>query len=392
MNTVTLLPGQDRRVRSGHLWIFSNEIRELDRHLAPGADVRVLDSKGRLLGSGTFNPRSLIAVRLHALFEERLLDEELIRERILAACSARTRLLGEAAARACRLVNAEGDFLPGLVVDRYEDCLVVQCLTAAMDRRQGAVADALKDLFSPSCILVRNDAPVRALEGLEETVQVAFGKAPERVSFRLEPLSLVADIVRGQKTGFYFDQRGNYELIRTLSDGAKMLDAFCYTGAWGLHGAFWGAQEVLAVDEAQHALEIGRENARRNGLSNLRFERAEVLETLKGLAARSEPFDLVVLDPPALARSKQRVREAWQGHLNLHKWALRCLKAGGWLVTCCCSAHIEPGQFLASLALGARQAGRRVKIVASRGQGPDHPWVPAMPETAYLKVHLVHAL
>ncbi len=392
MDTIALLPGQDRRVRSGHLWIFSNEIRDLDRRLAPGAEVRVLDGKGRLLGSGTFNPRSLIAVRLHAFFEERPLDEGLVRERIAAASEARTRLLGDRGARACRLVNAEGDFLPGLIVDRYEDCLVVQCLTAAMDRRQGPVVEALRDLFSPSCILVRNDAPVRALEGLQQTVGEALGKAPERVLFRLEPLRLAADIVQGQKTGFYFDQRGNYELIRTLSAGARMLDAFCYTGAWGLHGAFWGAREVLAIDEAAAALEIGRENARLNKLSSLRFEKAEVLETLKRLAAGSERFDIVILDPPALARSRQRIREAWQGHLNLHKWALRCLRPGGWLVTCCCSAHIEPGQFLASLALGARQAGRRIKIAASRGQGPDHPWVAAMPETAYLKVHLVQAL
>lgn len=374
------------------MWIFSNEIRDLDRSLEPGTDVRVLDGKGRLLGSGTFHPNSLIAVRLHAFFEERPLDEELIRKRILAAWDARSRLLGDAASRACRLVNAEGDFLPGLIVDRYEDCLVAQFHTAAMDRRQGAVVDVLRHVFSPSCILVRNDAPVRALEGLQETVWEAFGKAPERVFFRLDPLSLAADILRGQKTGFYFDQRGNYELVRTLSPGARMLDAFCYTGAWGLHGAYWGAREVLAIDEASGALEIGRENARRNQLSSLRFEKAEVLETLKAMAAESERFDIVVLDPPPLARSKRKIREAWQGHLNLHKWALRCLKPKGWLVTCCCSAHIEPGEFLASLALGAREAGRRVKIVATRGQGPDHPWVPAMPETAYLKVHLAQAL
>lgn len=392
MDTVQLLPGMDRRVRQGHLWIFSNEIRDFDRTIPAGRDVRVLDDKGRLLGSGTFNPSTLIALRLHSLFEEHPLETDLLSKRIQDAWKTREASLGDLRARTCRLVNAEGDFLPGLVVDRYDDYLSLQCLTAAMDQRKHWVLEVLRDLLRPKGIVVRNDAPGRTLEGLAEGGSVVEGSVPARVAFSLHGLEISVDLVAGQKTGFYFDQTFNYSLIRTASRGARVLDAFCYTGAWGLHAARWGAEQVLGIDNSSSALEIAQENARRNDLPHLRLERADVLESLKDFAVKASTFDLIILDPPAHARSRQKVQEALRGHLNLHKWALRCLSRAGILVTCCCSSYVGPEEFLSSIVLGARQAGRRVRILASRGQGPDHPWIPAMQQTAYLKVHVLQAL
>lgn len=392
MDTVRLLPGMDRRVKQGHLWIFSNEISDFDKTIPAGHDVRVLDEKDRLLGSGTFNPKTLIAVRLHALFEEHPLDAGLLSKRMHDAWKTRELLLGGTGARACRLVNAEGDFLPGLVVDRYDEYLSLQRLTAAMDQRSDWVLEILRDLLRPTGIVVRNDASGRTLEGLGEEGPVAEGNVPARVTFSLHGLEFSVDLVAGQKTGFYFDQASNYSLIQAASKGARVLDAFCYTGAWGIHAAVWGAEEVLGIDNSSSALEIAQENARRNHLSQLRFERADVLESLKDFSRRANPFDLIILDPPAYARSRQKVQEALAGHLNLHKWALRCLKPGGILVACCCSSYVSPEDFLGSIIFGARQAGRRVRILASRGQGPDHPWIPAMEQTAYLKVHLLQVL
>lgn len=379
-------------MKLGHLWIFSNEIREFDKTLPAGGDVRVLDDRGRLLGSGTFNPNTLISIRLHALFEEHPLDRDLLSVRIRAASKARDLFLGESGAKACRLVNAEGDGLPGLVVDRYEDYLSIQCVTAAMDQRKDLIVEILQDLSRPSGIVLRNDAPGRAMEGLASEGSTVQGTLPPQITFRLDDIRLAADLLRGQKTGFYLDQRSNYSLIRAASKGARMLDAFCYTGAWAVQGALWGAREVVGIDNSSGALEIAGENARANGLSGIGFEKADVLESLKGFASRKSPFDLIVLDPPALAKARQKVREALKGHLNLHKWAFRCLKPGGILVTCCCSSYVDPAEFVGSIVLGARQAGRRVRILESRGQGPDHPWIPAMPQTAYLKVHMLQLL
>jgi len=390
MRTVQLARGAERRAALGHLWIFSNEIDAFDRTIPTGEDVRVVDHRGGLVGTGTFNPGSLIAVRLHARGQERPLDRELIAERVGTAWQYRQAWLGDGAL-ACRVVYGEADGLPGLVVDRYRDHLSVQVLTAAMDRRTPWVLEALEAVLAPRGVVLRNDSASRELEGLPREVALGAGEVPERVRFGLHGLELQADLRGGQKTGFFFDQRENYRLLEPLVRGARVLDAFCYSGAWGVHAGRWGAREVVFLDASEGALEMARANADANGVAGAEFVRADALEYLR-VAAGAPGFDAVVLDPPAFVKSRRRVPEALKGYLNLNKWGLRCVRPGGYLVTCSCSHHVRPEVFVETVALAAREAGREVRVLGVGRQAPDHPWLPAMPETAYLKVLLLQAL
>ena len=389
MKTIRLHPGAGRRVRAGHLWIFSNEIQGFDKTIPAGEDVLVEDHRGRLLGTGTFSPRSLIAVRLHAQGASRELDAELLGERTHQAWGCRKRWLGEKGSLACRVVNAEGDFLPGLVVDRFNEYLSIQCLTAAIERRTPWILDALEGVISPKGILLRNDSPVRALEGLSQFVSAGRGEVPSKVWFELGELRINADLWKGQKTGFFFDQRENYRILEPLCQGGRVLDGFSYTGIWGMHAARWGADEVLCADSSGEALELARENAVANRLDHIQFRQVDVLDLLKEEAEGGKGFDVIVLDPPAFARSRHKVKEALKGYINLNKWAMACIHPGGHLITCSCSYHVVPERFIEAISLSAREAGRRVRILRQGSQAVDHPWIPSMPETAYLKVLLL---
>jgi len=388
MRTIRLGKGAERRAALGHLWIFSNEIQGFDKEIPPGEAVRILDSRGGLVGSGTFNPASLIAVRLHARGQEVSLDPALVARRVRAAWENRRAWLGDDAV-ACRVVFGEADGLPGLVVDRYDEHLSVQILTAAMEARTAWVLEALAETFAPRGIVLRNDSPSRELEGLPRSVSLGAGQVPARVAFPLHGLSLCADLWAGQKTGFFFDQRENYRLIEPVARGARVLDAFCYSGAWGLHAARWGAREVTFLDASEGALDLARANTEANGLGGATvYARADALEYLRGQAG-SPGFDLVVLDPPAFVKSRRTVPQALKGYLNLNKWGLRSVREGGYLMTCSCSHHVRPEVFVETLALAAREAGREVRVLGVGRQAPDHPWLPAMPETAYLKALLL---
>lgn len=388
MTETRLRRGAERRVGQGHLWVFSNEIQGFDASIPAGDDVRVVDARGALVGTGTFSPASLIAVRLHARGREVPLDGELISRRVRRAWENRKAWLGAEAAEACRVVYGEADGLPGLVVDRYGAVLSVQVLTAAMERRTPWILEALEAVLSPRGVVLRNDAHARGLEGLVREVSLALGEVPDTVSFRLHGLELWADLWKGQKTGFFFDQRENYRLLEPLVRGGRVLDAFCYTGAWGVHAALWGAARVTFLDASEGALALARTNAEANGFAGVEFVRADALEFLRHEAAGTG-FDVVVLDPPAFVKSRRRVPEALKGYLNLNKWGLRCVRPGGYLVTCSCSHHVRPEVFVETLALAAREAAREVRVLGVGRQAPDHPWLPAMPETAYLKVLLV---
>jgi len=386
MRTLRLKRGCERRALAGHLWIFSNELDPPDALLLPGEDVRVEDHRGRLIGSGTFSPQSLISVRLHSRGREEPLDADLIRRRVDAAYRRRVAWLGEAGARSCRLLFAEGDRLPGVVADRFGDHLVLQLQSAAAEARAEWIMEAFEERVRPASILLRNDSPAREHEGLVREVRAGRGEPPARVRFPYGPLTLVADLAEGQKTGFFFDQRENYRLLAPFSPGARVLDAFCYSGAWGLHALAAGAARVDFLDRSQGALDLARENASLNGfLEKSAFHAADALDYLKS----GERYDLVVLDPPAFVKSRRRVPEALKGYLNLNKWGLRAVEPGGVMVSASCSQHVRPEVFVEMLALAAREAGREVRVLALLGQPPDHPWVPAMPETAYLKAALL---
>lgn len=386
MKTIRLKKGAGQRAAAGHLWIFANELDLCDAPLENGDDVAVEDCRGKLLGSGFYSAHSLISVRLHTPGARRELNPELLRERLSGAAQLRERLLCAGAA-SCRLVFGEADGLPGLVVDRYGDFLSAQFLAAWTEQRKTEILDSLEALFHPAGIVLRNDSPARTHEGLEAYVETARGSVPERVVFPYLGFKIAAELSTGQKTGFFFDQRENYRLLSKVSEGADVLDAFCYSGGWGLNALSYGAKSATFLDISEGALGLARENVNANGFAErATFVCADTLEYLKG---RPTPFDVVILDPPAYVKSRKKVAEALKGYLNLNKWGLRVVKPGGFLLTCSCSHHVSPDQFVEMIALAAREAGRRVSIVGAGRQGPDHPWVPAMAETDYLKVLLL---
>jgi len=316
------------------------------------------------------------------------LGPETIAGRIRVAWEKRREWLGLEGVETCRVVFGEADDLPGLVADRYGDVCVVQILTAGMEHRTAWALDALEETLRPRGIVLRNDSQARGLEGLALGVTPGRGQVPERVVFTLHGLRMVADPWGGQKTGFFLDQRENYRLLERVAGGGRILDAFCYSGAWGLHAARWGAREVVFLDASESALDLARENAAANAVEGATLVRADALEYLKAAGA-GEGFDVVVLDPPAFVKSRRRVPEALKGYLNLNKWGLRCVRPGGHLVTCSCSHHVRPEVFVETVARAAREACREVRAVGSGRQAPDHPWIPAMPETAYLKALLL---
>lgn len=383
---LSLKPREHRRIVAGHCWVFSNEVAAVEDVSAPGDCVRVFSHRGGLLGSAYYNPHTLIAARLYSRADEDL-DGDLIGRRLAEAISLRRRL--GCAGEAFRLVNSEGDGLPGLIVDVYRDVAVVQILTAGMERVGQAVVEQLAATLPLRAIYERSDSPHRSLEGLKERCGPRTGEAPEVFAIRDGDLQLLVDVVRGQKTGLFLDQFANRRLFGwLLPPGARVLDCFCYTGAWAMTAVAAGASEVVGVDSSQWALEQAKANSRLNDCeSACRWMKADAVELLQHWAGeRSQhQFDAIVLDPPAFAKSKKHVISARRAYRAINAAAMRLLAPGGLLATCSCSHHIDLATFQSLVVRAACDAGRRCRILARLGQPPDHPAVPAMPETTYLK-------
>ncbi len=380
---ITLKKNADRRVRKGHLWVFSNEIADPPvSQLSPGSVHELKDSHGEFLGMVYTNPASLIAARILSR-RRTAIDADFFHARIQAAFERRQKLFPDS--DVYRLVFGEADLLPGLIVDRYADFLAVQSLTAGMDHFLDLVIATLCELLSPTGIYLRNDSPFRVLEGLAADKSVAFGSVPEMVTIRSGNLRFLVDIPNGQKTGFFLDQESNRSLMkRYVFPGAKVLDLFCYTGAWGLHAAAAGAEHVTAADLSRGALKTADENAELNGMSQVfRTVRDSAIELLK---KTHETWDVIILDPPAFIRSRSHINEGRKGYIDVNRRALGRLGPGGILVTCSCSHHLDAAGFEEILLAASRQSGRELRILESRGQGPDHPVLLSMPETRYLKV------
>jgi 23S rRNA (cytosine1962-C5)-methyltransferase len=306
-----------------------------------------------------------------------------LEERIGAALERRQRLFPER--DFCRLIFGEADLLPGLIVDSYGTVLVVQSLTAGMDALLDQVLEVLVRCLGPEGIYLRNDSPSRALEGLSQEKRVAYGSIPEPVVISSSGLKFIVDVAEGQKTGFFLDQEANRPLMKQhVFPGAKVLDLFCYAGAWGLHAAAAGAGEVTGVDSSQGAIQLAESNAALNGMED-RFHpiRENALEFLK---RSRETWDVVILDPPAFIKSRSRIKEGQKGYIDFNRRALTKINPGGILITCSCSHHLDAQVFEETLAIAARQSGKELRILDVRGQGPDHPFLLSMPETRYLKV------
>lgn len=388
MKPLYLNPGREKRVLRGHRWIFSSEISNRLSDYEPGSWVEVFSSKGVLLGSGYINPHSLIAVRLvcspgekpTAEFFHDLIENAVNRRKVFYPGS-----------DCYRAVYGESDRLPGLVIDRYGEVLVYQITTLGMSRLEPLLQEVMMDLFHPEAVVYRHDTQVRTLEGLPLVKGVWFGELPRSHRVTLDGLELQINPLEGQKTGYYLDQRDNRLSIRRWVREKKVLDLFCYDGAWGLTAASAGAGEVTGVDQSAGAIERARSNALRNRLEDrCRFKAEEAFTFLKSIDKGA--FDLIILDPPAFAKTKSSVPEAQKGYTDLNRRALLALKPGGILVSCSCSYHIGEDLFQEILLRAAQASGRQLRVLEARGQALDHPVLLAMPETRYLKCYVLEVV
>jgi len=376
MERVVVGRDAENSIVSGHLWVFSNEVLEKPAGVAPGESVEIYGQKGRLLGVGYINPRSLISVRL--LARERIsIDPQFFERRIRDALRLREgRFEGS-----FRVVNTESDFLPGLVIDKYEECVALQFLTAGMERQREAIVEAVERVLSPGAIVLRNDSPAREEEGLPQYRETIKGSVADGVIIRVGPLKFRVDVLEGHKTGFYFDQRENRLLLEGYARGASVLDCFSYTGAFGLYALYFGARSVTFVDSSARSMDVCRENMKLNGLSGGEFVKSDVFDFLR---SSEEAYDLMILDPPSFIKTKKKIKEGEKGHIDLHKKALRRLADDGLLFTFSCSHHMRRQRFR-DLARVAAYGAADIYLLRELSQAADHPVLLTIPETEYLK-------
>ena len=408
--TVLLKPGEADRIVAGHPWIYHTEILRLTAPVDDGGLVQVKDHRQRFLGVGFFNSKSKIHVRV--LSPERVeVNEKFFEERIRAALAVRQKHLPDATS--FRVVNAESDFLSGLIVDKYEDVLVVQISSLGMDQRKAQIVTVLQQIFSPRAILERSDVATRKFEGLVEANAVLAGEFGARtamsagsqmekdadkavrapsITVNLNGLKFETDLVAGHKTGMYLDQQVNYQAVSPFARGAQALDCFSFLGGFGLHAARAGAAHVHMLDQSADAIAAATRNAATNGLvEKCSFEAVNVFDWLKANTAvkpheRVVPrFDLIILDPPSFTRNRASVPDALRGYKEIHLRALKLLKPGGVLATFCCSHHVDTVTFQDVILSAAYDTRHVLRRVATYSQGPDHPVIPMIPETEYLK-------
>jgi 23S rRNA (cytosine1962-C5)-methyltransferase len=383
--SIKLQHGRDRRFRGGSPWIFSNEI-EMDsaaRAMERGSLVRIMAPNGHLMGVAHFNPHSLIAARLLTRNKDATVDRSFVQRRIARAVQLRAKLYDKPF---YRLVHAEADGLPGLVIERFGDIVVIQPNTAGWEKMRDLVIEAVDSELRPAAIILRGDTPVRALEGLEDAVTIAKGEPATPFEIEENGVRFLIDPMAGQKTGWFFDQRENRAFAARLGRGERVLDLYSYAGAFALTAAAGGAESVLAVDRAEAALELARASAGLQGLAErCTFRRGEVFGTVEELNAARERFGLVIADPPPFVRSKKDLPPGLKGYAKLARGAAMLVREGGFLCIASCSHNVPAEQFREAVHAGIKDAGRGGRIIRESGAGPDHPVHPALPETAYLK-------
>lgn len=391
--TVLLKPGEADRIVAGHPWIYRGSVLRLTHPAADGDVVQVKDHRQRLLGIGFYNSKSKINVRMLAP-ERTVIDQAFFKRRIRAALAVRQKHLP--LATSFRLVNAESDFLSGLIIDKYEDVAAIQISSLGMDQRKQMIVEALREILPVRAVVERSDVASRKFEGLAEANGVL---SPETgatafppVTVNLNALKFETDLLAGHKTGLYLDQQENYARVAELAKGAQVLDAFSFLGGFGLHAARAGAAHVHLIDQSGEAIAAATRNAAANGLAaQCTFETANVFDWLKaqtktGPNEKLVPkFDLVILDPPSFTRNRASVPDALRGYKEIHLRALKLLRPGGTLATFCCSHHVDAGLFQDTVLSAAYDAHRLLRRVALYGQSLDHPVIPMIPETEYLK-------
>ena len=377
---------EDKRLRQGHLWVFSNEIdtkRSPLEQFEAGDLVVVNDSGGKALGVAYINPHALICARLLSRKPNSSIGKKFFKDRLSQALVLRQRLFDKPF---YRLVFGESDGLPGLVIDRYDGVLSVQITTAGMERQKQLLVEALTELLQPDAILLKNDNSQRQLEKLSLEPELAFGKLPERLLIEENNTRFIVNIAEGQKTGWFYDHRCSRTQFANWSRGLKVLDLFSYAGAWGITSALAGAADVTCVDSSETALSLAAESAALNGVQDkMQFVRSDVFEFLKQAREQNLHFDAIVLDPPALIKRRKDYKAGYEAYRRLNHLALQVLSSDGVLVSASCSHHLSRSDLHEILRSSARHIDRHLVFFASGGQGPDHPILPAMPETEYLK-------
>lgn len=376
MEKARISKAAEESIQSGHVWVFSNEVVERPQGLQAGDLVRVTGERGRLLGVGYVNPNSLIMIRLLSR-KDRTINEDFFEHRVREAMALRGPAFGDS----FRVVNSESDFLPGLIIDKYEDYLVVQILTYGMERLRETIVTALKRIFQTKAIILRNDSPSRAEEGLPLYVEVADGSVNGTVTIRVGDLQFQVDLLSGHKTGFYFDQRENRTFLKEIVSGASVLDLFSYTCGFGLFARLWGARSVTCVDISESALDTGRRNMALNGLNGIEFVHHDGFDFLK---RAGNSYDVIILDPPSFIRSRKKLREGEKGYIDVNKRALRKINDNGYLVTFSCSHHMKKPRFRDIVRVAA-YGHADLYLVKEMSQSADHPIVLGIPETEYLK-------
>jgi len=382
MHTLRLKPHEHHRIAEGHLWVFRNELAtEPPPEL--GALVRVESSEGRSLGTGFSNPHSKIAVRMLG-GEIETVDTAFFAERIRQAVALRQRLLPNE--QAYRVVFGEADLLSGLIIDRYDTTIVMQMLASGMDVRRDLIIEAIREVMPDvTGIVERNAVKVREKEGLDLREGVVWGTVPDRVRFSENDILIDVDLVGGQKTGYFLDQKVNRATIASLSKGKRVLDCFCNVGGFALNAAKGGALEAVGVDSSATAIEQATHHANLNGLENCRFELANVFDLLREHAEEGRQWDIIILDPPSFAKSRNALKGARAGYAELNRTAMKLLAPGGLLVSASCTQLVPEHELMDIVYREAARLRKRLRLVHRSGQAPDHPVLLAMPETLYLK-------
>ena len=384
--SVTISPRGVERVFAGHPWIYRSDV-SASSNIEPGSIVTVQDRRKRHLGQALYSNKSQIALRFLTR-EKRSVDRQFLAERIQSAADYRRQVVEDS--EAFRLVASEGDLLPSLIIDRYGDYFVVQTLSQGTEKLKSNITEILQEQFSPRGIVERNDVAVRALEGLEPTKGILAGEVPEEVIVSINGLRFAFNLLEGQKTGGFLDQRENQRTAQNYAFG-RALDCFTYAGGFALN-ICRRCDSVLAIDSSQDALGLAQRNAELNSISNIEWKEANCFDFLKAADQAGERFHTVVLDPPAFARQRSNLASALRGYKELNLRGLKILNPGGYLITCSCSYHVTEADFLEAIASAAVDAHRTVTVVERRTQGRDHPILLTVPETHYLKCLILRVL
>lgn len=388
---VTLRPKHDRRARSGHPWVFSNELEEPAAQLPDGGTVDVLDAKGAFVGRGYANPHSLIAVRLLARRHDDIDQAGFWVRRLREAVDHRAAVFGDR--RDLRVVFGEGDRLPGLVIDRFADVLAVQLTTLGTERRKELLEEAIREVLAPRGAALRSEGPARQKEGLDDERRVWFGEVPDQVQIEEYGVKLVAAPLDGQKTGHFYDQAQNRAFAGPLCRGMRVLDVYANGAGWALQALAHGATQAVAVDKSESCCERMVLNAELNGFGDKLVPLCdEGKRALQAMLAAGERFDAVMLDPPAFAKNRKSVGAALRGYRDINALGLSLVRPGGWLFTSSCSYHVDEEHFVAEVAAAARQVGRSLRAVRRGEQAADHPVRLEVPETRYLKSWAFHVV